>query len=99
MAWVYALYVSLSPGAQLLPIEIPATPTPFATPTINPTLEAAFVGQVTPTRLPTFTPPPPLELPSFQDETAHQGFPTGLLIVSLGLFGFLGAVISYLRGR
>lgn len=99
VAWVYALYVSLSPGAQLLPIEIPATPTPFATPTINPTLEAAFVGQVTPTRLPTFTPPPPLELPSFQDETAHQGFPTGLLIVSLGLFGFLGAVISYLRGR
>lgn len=101
VAWVYALYVSLSPGALLKPIEIPPTPTPFATPTINPTLEAAFVGEVTTTRLPTFTPPAPLELPSFQDETANQstGIPAGLLIVSLGLFGFLGAVISYLRGR
>ena len=101
VAWVYALYVSLSPGAFLKPIEIPPTPTPFSTPTINPTLEAAFIGQQTPTRLPTFTPPPPLELPQFQDETANQGngIPTGLLIVSLGLFGFFGAVISYLRGR
>ena len=101
VAWVYALYVSLSPGALLPPVEVPATPTPFATPTINPTLEAAFVGQTTPTRLPTFTPPAPLELPAFQDETANQGIgiPAGLLILSLGLFGFLGAVISYLRGR
>jgi len=101
VAWVYALYVKLSPGAFLKPIEIPPTPTPFATPTINPTLEAAFIGQQTPTRLPTFTPAPPLEFPQFQDETANQGagIPAGLLIVSLGLFGFLGAVISYLRGR
>ena len=101
VAWVYALYVSLSPGALLLPIEIPATPTPLSTPTINPTLEAAFIGLETPTRLPTFTPPAPLELPQFQDETTNptSGVPTGLLIVALGLFGFFGAVISYLRGR
>jgi hypothetical protein len=101
VGWVYALYVRISPGAILPRIEVPATPTPFSTPTINPTLEAAFVGQQTPTRLPTFTPPPPLELPSFSDETESQsrGIPTGLIIVSLGLFGFFGAVISYLRGR
>jgi hypothetical protein len=98
---VYALYVFLSPGAVLVPIEIPPTPTPLSTPTINPTLEAAFIGQTTPTRLPTFTPPPALEVPSFTDETSSQttGIPTGLVIVSLGLFGFMGAVISYLRGR
>ena len=100
-AWVFGLYVSLSPGALLPLIEIPPTPTPFSTPTINPTLQAAFIGQRTPTRLPTFTPPPTLELPSFNDvgDTQTTGVPTGLLILSLGLFGFLGAVISYLRGR
>lgn len=101
IGWVWSLQVKLSPGALLPLIDIPPTPTPFSTPTINPTLEAAFIGQQTPTRLPTFTPPPPLELPSFQDEpdTDASGIPSGLLILSLGLFGFFGAVISYLRGR
>jgi len=100
-AWVFGLYVSLSPGALLPLVELPPTPTPFSTPTINPTLEAAFIGQQTPTRLPTFTPPPPLELPLFTDvgDAQTTGVPTGLLILSLGLFGFFGAVISYLRGR
>jgi hypothetical protein len=99
--WVYALYVKLSPGALLPLVEIPSTPTPIATPTINPTLEAAFIGQQTPTRLPTFTPPAPLEVPLFTDApgTSATGVPTGLLIVALGLVGFLGATISYLRGR
>jgi hypothetical protein len=100
IGWVWALQVGLSPGALLPTIEIPPTPTPISTPTINPTLEAAFLGQQTPTRLPTFTPPPDLELPNFSDETqTPPGLPAGLLIVSLGIFGVLGAVISYLRGR
>lgn len=101
VGWVYGLYVSLSPGALLPIVDIPPTPTALSTPTINPTLEAAFIGQQTPTRLPTFTPPPPLELPSFRDVSQAQttGIPVGLLILSLGLFGFFGAVISYLRGR
>jgi hypothetical protein len=102
VGWVYALYVSLSPGANLKTIEVPATPTPFSTPTIDPTLVAAFIGQPTSTRLPTFTPPPPLDLPRFADpisDTPVTGVPTGFLILSLALFGFLGVVISYLRGR
>ncbi len=101
VGWVYALYVKISPGAVLPRIPVPATPTPASTPTINPTLEAAFIGQLTATRLPTFTPPPALEVPVFNDETDSQkrGIPAGLLILSLGIFGFLGAVISYLRGR
>lgn len=99
-AWIFGLYVSLSPGAFLPVIEIPATPTPFSTPTIDPTLEAALIGQQTPTRLPTFTPPPPLEQPVFDSAAPTSSrFPAGLLIVVLGLFGFFGAVISYLRGR
>ena len=101
VGWVWGLYVSLSPGALLPIVEIPPTPTPLSTPTINPTLEAAFIGQQTPTRLPTFTPPPPLDLPSFTDTVPSPAtnLPTGLLILGLGLFGFFGAVISYLRGR
>jgi len=101
IGWIYGLYVSLSPGALLPLVEVPPTPTPFATPTINPTLEAAFIGQQTPTRLPTFTPPPPLDVPSFNEgpNPSATGIPAGLLILSLGLFGFFGAVISYLRGR
>lgn len=101
IGWVYGPYVKLSPGALLPLVDLPPTPTPFSTPTINPTLEAAFIGEQTPTRLPTFTPPPPLELPSFTDVNQPQttGVPVGLLILSLGLFGFFGAVISYLRGR
>ena len=101
IGWIYGPYVKLSPGALLPLIEVPATPTPISTPTINPTLESAFIGQQTPTRLPTFTPPAPLDLPSFTDSpsTAPTNIPAGLLILSLGLFGFFGAVISYLRGR
>lgn len=98
--WVYALY--MRDLREVLPrVPVPATPTPFSTPTINPTLEAAFLGQQTPTRLPTFTPPAALDLPVFSDETENpsRGIPVGLIIVSLGLFGFFGAVISYLRGR
>ena len=101
IGWVYGPYVKLSPGALLPVVEVPATPTPFSTPTIDPTLAAAFIGQQTPTRLPTFTPPPPLEQPLFNDapSASATNIPAGLLILSLGLFGFFGAVISYLRGR
>jgi hypothetical protein len=101
VGWVWALQVKLSPGALLPSLEVPPTPTPMSTPTINPTLESAFIGEVTATRLPTFTPPPPLELPSFTDaaSTEQSRIPTGLLILVLALFGFFGAVISYLRGR
>jgi hypothetical protein len=100
IGWVWALQVGLSPGALLPEIDVPPTPTPISTPTINPTLESAFIGEVTATRLPTFTPPPPLDLPSFTDVgTQPSRVPAGLLIVVLALFGFFGAVISYLRGR
>jgi hypothetical protein len=101
IGWVYGPYGKLSPGALLPLVDLPPTPTPFATPTLPLTLEAAFIGQQTPTRLPTFTPPAPLDRPSFTEAPTipATGIPAGLLILSLGLFGFLGAVISYLRGR
>jgi uncharacterized protein YraI len=100
-AWVYAPYVRISPGARLQTIEAPPTPTPFSTPTIDPTLAAAFIAPETPTRLPTFTPPAQVVIPTFEDGERDQTnrIPVGLLIFSLGFVGALGVLISFLRGR
>ena len=94
--WVYASFVSISAG-ELRIIEPPPTPTPLVTSTIDPTLAAAFNVQPTETRLPTFTPPPPLEE---IDLTPHVTTPRtvapGIFIVSLGLLGGVGLVVSFL---
>jgi hypothetical protein len=100
-AWVYAPYVRISPGARLQIVAAPPTPTPFSTPVINPTLAAAFITPITPTRLPTFTPPAQVVVPTFVDENMSRAsrIPVGLLIFSLGFVGALGVLISFLRGR
>ena len=101
-AWIYALYVSLSgSGGQELPrVEVPPTPTPASTPTIDPTLAAAFIQPEIATRLPTFTAVAPLALPTFVDEEAAAGrIPVGLLILGFAVIGALGTLISFLRGR
>ena len=100
-AWVYAFLVS-APGSTLPIIEPPATPTPFTTPTVDPTLAAQFNIESVPTRLPTFTAPAPLIIPTFTDETGNtvaEGVPIGLLIIGLGTVGLFGAVISVVRRR
>jgi len=99
-AWVYAPYVRISPGARLQVLEAPPTPTPFSTPTIDPTLAAAFIAPETPTRLPTFTPPAEFIIPTFVEEGADNNrIPIGLVIFSLGFVGAMGVLISFLRGR
>jgi hypothetical protein len=100
-AWVYAPYVRISPGARLPTVEAPPTPTPFSTPTIDPTLAAAFIAPETPTRLPTFTPAAEIIIPTFVDDAANQAnrIPIGLVIFSLGFIGAMGVLIAYLRGR
>jgi len=99
VGWVYAPLVTLSPGNDLPILVPPPTATPQTTPTIDPTLEAAFQVQSTATRLPTFTPPPPLATLSFAT-TSGTGprIPVGFAILGLALIGILGAVISLLRG-
>jgi hypothetical protein len=63
-------------------------------------LVAAFVTPVVPTRLPTFTPPPPLVIATFSDDTsAVNRVPMGLMIFGFGFIGALGVLISFLRGR
>jgi uncharacterized protein YraI len=102
VGWVYALYVSLTGagGAELPRVEVPPTPTPASTPTINPTLVAAFIPTENATRLPTFTAAAPLAVPTFADETKPGSrIPLGLVILGFGLVGVLGTMISFLRGR
>jgi drug/metabolite transporter (DMT)-like permease len=100
VAWVYSPLVEASGTMPI--IEPPPTPTPRTTPTIDPTLAAQFIVEVQPTRLPTFTAPPPLALPTFADPTGvgvTRRIPMGLLIVGLGVIGLFGTLISFLRSR
>jgi len=100
IGWIYAPYVSVSSGSSLPVLPIPPTPTPPSTPTIDPTLAAAFVTPNQPQRLATFTPPAPLAIPTFVDETpAPSSIPIGLLIFGFSFVGVLGALISFLRSR
>lgn len=101
VAWVYAPLVSLS-SSDLPIVEPPPTPTPRVTPTIDPTLAARFIVEVPPTRLPTFTPPPPLAIPTYPVRTSFAettGVPVILWILLLSVVGLFGGVISLLRGR
>lgn len=99
VGWIYAPNVSLTSQSFLPVMDAPPTPTQLATPTIDPTLAAAFIAPETPTRLPTFTPPAPLAIPTFVDETQvdQNRVPMGLVIFGLGLIGVLGALISLAR--
>ena len=98
VGWVYAPYVSVTGD---LPIVIPPpTSTPRTTPTIDPTLAAQFIVDIPPTRLPTFTPPPPLVIPTYPVEKALSstaGVPMGFIIIGLGVIGIFGTLISFLR--
>jgi uncharacterized protein YraI len=96
--WVYASFVSIS-GGELRIVEPPPTPTPLVTPTIDPTLAAAFIIQPTTTRLPTFTPPPPLEIINIDPAPPSPRIVPGVLIIGLGLIGGVGLLLSFLLRR
>lgn len=100
VGWLYAIYVSVE-GGELPIVEPPPTATPIATTTINPTFAAAFVFQPTVTRMPTFTPPPPLEVPQFNDEviTKPSGIALGWLTIGLLILGAVGYWVSLLINR
>ena len=89
IGWIYAANVNLVGSLQI--VEPPPTATPLVTPTFDPTLVAAFNIQPTVTRLPTFTPAPPLTVPVFSDPaTSPAGFPMG---PTIGVIALLGAAI------
>ena len=99
VGWIYASFVSIS-GGELQIVEPPPTPTPLISATIDPTLAAAFIVQPTETRMPTFTPPPPLEVPQYTDAaTSRSSGATGIFIAILVIIGALGLIISFVLRR
>jgi len=94
--WVYAIFVTIS-GGELQIVEPPPTSTPLINPTIDLTLAATFEVQPTQTRMPTFTPPPPLTVPQFTDaKSSHAPSVFGYFIVGLSILGGLGLLVSFL---
>ncbi len=94
--WVYAVFITVS-GGELPVVEAPPTPTPLVTATLDLTLAAAFNIQPTQTRLPTFTPPPPLTVPQFTEESSsHSSSVFGIFIIGLGLIGGTGLLVSFI---
>ena len=96
--WVYSSFVSIS-GGELRVVEPPPTPTVIV-PTVDLTLAAEFNVQPTITRLPTFTPPPPLEEIELSPpaRTPRMVAP-GLFITILGLLGVVGLLVSLFLRR
>ncbi len=102
VGWVYSPLVTLLRGGDLPVVEPPPTATPRVTSTIDPTLAAQFIVEAQPTRLPTFTAPPPLVIPTYSPVTSSPieiGIPAGLVIVILGAVGIMGMLFSIIRGR
>lgn len=94
--WVYSPLVQIT-GGPLQIVEPPPTPVPPATATIDPTLIAQFSIEPTSTRLPTFTPPPSLTVPTFPGSGTPadpDSIPLAVLILSFGSLGIVGLISS-----
>lgn len=98
VAWVYAPYVRVTGELPIVPK--PPTPTPETTPTIDPTLAAQFISEIPATRKPTFTPAPPLIVPTYEligVNSGTGGLPSGFIILGLVSIGVFGLIVSVLR--
>jgi len=101
VGWISATYVDVVGGVPPV-VEPPATVTPAVTATFDPTLAAQFIVTIQPTRLPTFTEPPPLQIPTYAVVSSNQiakGVPMGLVIAIILVAGLMIGVFSILQGR
>ena len=99
--WVYAPYVTIY-GGELPVVEPPPTPTVLYTATIDATLAAQFIVTPEPSRLPSFTPPPAINIPTYPADVILHGagnIPIGLIIAGLAALGVFLGFISLMRGR
>jgi hypothetical protein len=98
--WVWALYMDVTPGEIPL-AEMPPSPQPKVTFTIDPTMASQFITTPLATRLPTFTPPPSLAIPTFENATPQKfaGIPIGLIIIILIGLGILISLFTYFQSR
>jgi hypothetical protein len=100
VAWIWSDLVEVKGTLPI--IEPPPTPTPNITATIDPTLASQFLVEIPPTRLPTFTEPPPISVPTLPVDApiATSGkVPMGFIIIGMAAVGMFGALISFLGGR
>lgn len=101
VAWVYAYLVTVS-GGELPIVAPPPTATPRVTPTIDPTLAAQLIVEIGPTRMPTYTQPPPVQMPTYTQAPAISvagRLPMGFIIIGMAVIGLFGLMISVFRGR
>ena len=97
--WVWALYMDIS-GGEVPVVELPPTPAPKATATIDPTMAAQFVITPNATRLPTFTQPAPLSLPTYSTGASSSGnIPIGLVIIIIAGLGVVLGLFSTFQSR
>jgi hypothetical protein len=100
IAWIWKDLVEVRGNAPI--VQPPATNTPRVTATIDPTLAAQYLVDIPPTRLPTFTPPGEVSVPTFMPDsssTQPDRIPIGFIIVGMAVLGIFGLLISFLRGR
>jgi len=100
--WIYSYYATIPPGSTLPVVEPPPLPTPAQTATIDPTLASQFIVTAVPTRLPTYTPPPPLVISTVSVDSVQSGaagIPMGMVIVALASLGIFLGLVSIVRGR
>ncbi len=99
--WVYSPLVQVSPG-KLRISEPPPTPVQPSTATVDPTFAAQFTIVPTDVRLPTFTPPPALIVPSFTQTPAsspNDSVPLVVIIIALAFLGLIGFILSLFLRR
>ena len=97
--WVWALYMDVT-GGELPVVEVPPTPAPKVTATIDPTMAAQFVITPNSTSLPTFTQPSPLTLPTYSTGAASTGkIPIGLVIIVIAGLGMVIGLFSIFQSR
>lgn len=99
--WVYKSLMSVS-ADDLPAVESPPMPAPKATPTLDPTVAARYGVNLPPTQLPTFTPPAPVQVPTFAPNTVSspvEKLPMGFVIIGLAVVGLFGTMLTLLRGR
>jgi len=101
IGWVYSPLVQVSSGTLRI-VDPPPTPVPPATATIDPTLAAQFNIAPTSTRLPTFTPPPSLVVPSYTEAPiagSMDSVPLAAIIIALVILGSIGFLLSLFLRR
>ncbi|MFM8320208.1 MAG: hypothetical protein ACKOC5_04760, partial [Chloroflexota bacterium] len=99
VAWIWKDLVDLRGTPPI--VEPPPTATPATTATVDPTLAAQFLVEIPPTRLPTFTAPPPFVMPTLPSDVsvpaAPGRVPMALIIIGMAVLGVIGLLLSFLR--